>query len=111
MEEEGMWDVVPVFAPVAGCAARSYDCFMIENVGGWDRRMRWILGSAALATALTAPIPRGWRISLLGFAATEFLTAGSRYCPVNQALGLNTRTQDVKEAVRGAAHQAAALAG
>ena len=99
-----------VFPPSGGVVSGEVRLFMTENVGGWDRRMRWGLGATALVVALTAPIPRGWRISLVSFAATEFLTAGTRYCPLNQALGINTRTQDLKEAVEGAAHQAASLA-
>ncbi len=72
----------------------------MKNVGGWDRNTRWILGSAALLAGLAAPLPKSWRIGLLAFGATEFLTAGSQYCPVNQLLGINTRRGEFKELVR-----------
>ncbi len=58
-----------------------------------------MLGSAALAAALLAPLPKGWRISLLAFGATEFLTAGARYCPINELLGINTNRQNVKRLI------------
>ncbi len=73
---------------------------MKENVGGLDRKMRWILGTAALVTAFTAPLPKGWRISLLAFGATEFLTAGSRYCPMNELLGVDTRKGAIRHAIK-----------
>ncbi len=63
---------------------------MEHNVGGWDRDMRWVLGTAAAVTALLAPLPKSWRLGLLAFSATEFLTAGTRYCPLNKALGVDT---------------------
>lgn len=73
---------------------------MKQNVGGWDRDVRWALGGAAIVAGLFAPVRIGWRIGLLAFGVSEFLTAGSRYCPVNDALGVNTLGEGVKSGLR-----------
>ena len=83
---------------------------MTTNVGGWDRRTRWILGTGALVAALTARLPRGWKLGLLSFAATELITAATQYCPVNRALGIDTRRERIAEAVRSATKVARAMA-
>ncbi len=83
---------------------------MRQNVGGWDRNTRWILGSAAAIAALAAPLPKWWRIGLLSFATTELVTAATRYCPVNHALGVNTRRQDLAEATEEAVETAKDIA-
>ncbi len=79
---------------------------MKPNVGGWDRNTRWILGTGALVAGLIAPVRRSWRIGLLAFAATELVTAGTRYCPVNQALGVNTAAEGLKSEVKSLAESA-----
>ena len=76
---------------------------MKTNVGGWDRNMRWILGSAAVAAAITGRVSTGWRVALIGFGATELITAATRYCPLNEAMGINT-------AYAGALEEAAEVA-
>ena len=63
---------------------------MKENVGGWDRKMRWIVGTGALAAALLAPLPKAWRWGAVVLAVTNLSTAATRYCPVSAAVGRNT---------------------
>ncbi len=83
---------------------------MTSNVGGWDRNIRWVLGAGALVASLTAPLPRGWRWGLMSFAASELLTAATQYCPVNQALGINTKRGRLARAARTAGRVARAMA-
>lgn len=60
------------------------------NVGRWDRALR----TAALAGTLAFGFL--WRLKPAGRAATfalagmEAFTVLTRYCPINQALGINT---------------------
>lgn len=75
---------------------------MRENVGGWDRDTRLILGGAALVAGLVAPVRRSWKLGLLTFGLTELLTGTSRYCPMNQALGINTSRRALTRVVQGA---------
>lgn len=63
---------------------------MKENVGGWDRNMRWIVGGGSLAAALFAPLPKGWRLGALALAVSSLSSAATRYCPVSAAVGRNT---------------------
>ena len=77
---------------------------MKENVGGWDRNLRLILGAGALLACLAAPMRRSWKIGLLTFAASELLTGTTRYCPVNEALGINTSRRPLTRVVKGAIH-------
>ncbi len=62
--------------------------------------MRWFLGSAALLSGMLAPLPKSWRIGLLAFGATEFITAGTRYCPVNELIGINTRPSAISRVLK-----------
>lgn len=78
-----------------------------KNVGGWDRNARWILGTSAVLAGLFAPLPKSWRISLLGVGAAQLVTAAAQYCPANQILGIDTQhAEAAKEVVRGVAHAA-----
>ncbi len=83
---------------------------MKHNVGGWDRNTRFILGSAAFVAAIAAPMPKGWRFGLLSFALAELFTGSTRYCPINQALGIDTRKQDLADAAEEAVDTAAEIA-
>lgn len=80
---------------------------MKTNVGGWDRNVRWIVGAGALVAGAVAPLRLPWRIGLLAFGAAELITAGSRYCPVNEMLGRNTTGEGVKAELRSVAESAA----
>lgn len=60
------------------------------NVGGSERVFRLVVGVAALAAALMLELETGWRIALFVVAAVGFLTAASRYCPMNSLLGRNS---------------------
>ncbi len=64
---------------------------MKHNVGGFDRTGRIVIGIVlAVAALASAHVAMGWRIGALVIAAIALITAGARYCPVNQALGINT---------------------
>jgi len=65
--------------------------------------MRWILGVGTLVAGVAAPLPKGWRIGLLGFAASELITAAAQYCPLNQALGIDTNPDRIQKTTRAAA--------
>jgi hypothetical protein len=66
---------------------------MQENVGNVDRWLRMVVGGAALLGATRALWTRGAIAPglLLAGGAILLETAVTRYCPVNAALGLDTR--------------------
>ncbi len=63
---------------------------MIRNVGGLDRTARIVLGIVLVLVGLFAPLEMTWRIVALVVGIIGLATGGSRYCPLNQALGINT---------------------
>ncbi len=63
---------------------------MKQNVGGMDRTARFVIGIVLLAVALFAPAAMGWRIVALIIAVIALVTATTRYCPVNAAIGIDT---------------------
>ncbi len=68
------------------CASR-----MKCNVGGWDRTLRLASGLGVLGFGLLGPVERRTlRAAAVGLGAVQLLTGLSRYCPLNQALGVNT---------------------
>ena len=61
---------------------------MHQNVGPRERLIRLAIGTAAGAAAMA--VPRGWqRSALCGVSTAGFLTALTRYCPLNAALGVD----------------------
>ncbi len=60
------------------------------NVGRTEQTFRLVAGGALLAAAAMAPVSRGWRIGFAVLGVAEIVTGAMRYCPVNQALGINT---------------------
>ena len=60
------------------------------NVGRTEQRFRLFFGTGLLAVAAFAPVSRGWKIGLATIGAAELITGTLRYCPVSQALGINT---------------------
>jgi hypothetical protein len=66
---------------------------MTCNVGGIDRGIRAVLGTAFLLAALFLPIDTLWRVVLFVLAGIAFFTVFSRYCPLNSMFGLNTCRQ------------------
>ena len=63
---------------------------MQTNVGGIDRDARAALAISALSIGLFAPM-RSWaRLAVLAVAGSAVFTAFTGYCPLNQALGINT---------------------
>jgi hypothetical protein len=65
---------------------------MHQNVGPRERLVRLALGTAAGAAAMA--MPRGWqRSTLCGISTAGFLTALTRYCPLNAALGVDRSSE------------------
>ena len=60
------------------------------NVGDTDRGIRIAVGAGALTLAFSGRL--GWFGSAIAFAlaTSEFVTATTRYCPLNEKLGINT---------------------
>lgn len=65
--------------------------------------MRWVVGSGALVAAVLAPVRWPLRLGLLALGASELITAGARYCPVNEMLGLDTTGEGLKSELRSTA--------
>jgi hypothetical protein len=63
---------------------------LVRNVGRTEQKFRLIAGTAMLAAAAFAPVSRGWSMGLAVLGAAELITGATRYCPVSQALGINT---------------------
>ena len=61
-----------------------------RNVGGWDRGLRAAGMAGAVAAGLLARLAPAWRGMLFGVAAAQAFTVVARYCPLNQALGINS---------------------
>ena len=64
------------------------------NVGRTEQTIRLVTGGALLTAAALAPLGRGWRIGLAVLGVAEIVTGATRYCPINQALGINTCRAD-----------------
>lgn len=60
------------------------------NVGRTEKKFRLGAGTALLAAAAFAPVSRGWRIGFAVVGIAELVTGAIRYCPVNQAFGIDT---------------------
>ena len=60
------------------------------NVGRTEQNFRIAAGGALLAAAAVAPVSSAWRITFAALGAGELITGITRYCPVSQALGINT---------------------
>jgi hypothetical protein len=82
---------------------------MTHNVGGMDRDVRLLGGGFLVAMGIFSDLGAGWRIGAAALGVMELTTAFSRYCPVNQAMGINTA--DPKEALESQAENAAEEAG
>jgi len=59
------------------------------NVGPRERIIRLASGMALGAVAAGRPMAAWKRIALGAVAAVEVITATTRYCPVNQLLGID----------------------
>jgi hypothetical protein len=64
------------------------------NVGRTEQKIRLGAGAALLAAAGFAPVSRKSRIAFAALGAAELITGAMRYCPVSQALGINTCRDD-----------------
>ena len=72
---------------------------MKRNVGGTDRIVRYILGTVVLLIGIFVSLALGWKIAAwVVVGAVALITAVTRYCPLNDALDLNTfRSVDRRE--------------
>jgi hypothetical protein len=61
-----------------------------RNVGGLDRKLRWIAAIALLAAAFFADMAGVWRMIAFLAGAAILSTAVLRYCPINAAADVNT---------------------
>jgi hypothetical protein len=59
------------------------------NVGPRERVIRLAAGMATAAIALSRPMSPWKRVGLGSVAAAEIITAITRYCPVNQLVGMD----------------------
>ncbi len=64
------------------------------NVGRNESKVRILLGVACLGAACTVERLGGWRWLLAASGAAELITGLTRYCPVNQALGIDNTQGD-----------------
>jgi hypothetical protein len=64
---------------------------MTRNVGGTDRGVRLVLGAVLVAIAIFVALPGYWELVPFLIGVALLATAISRYCPVNAALGVDTR--------------------
>lgn len=48
---------------------------MEKNVGGIDRKIRYLVGAILLAGGLLAPLDMPWRAGMIVLAAIAFITA------------------------------------
>lgn len=63
---------------------------MKHNVGGIDRTARYILGGAAMAVAVLAPLALRWKMASGILGAIGLATAATQYCPANDLLKVDT---------------------
>lgn len=61
------------------------------NLGAAEKKVRIATGTALLGVAAFAPLSRGWRIGLAVAGASQLITGAMSYCPLWQALGIDTR--------------------
>ncbi len=61
---------------------------MEKNVGGMDKKVRFVAGPALLAAGLKRGGGLGYLMT--GAGAVLIVTATTGYCPANAALGVNT---------------------
>lgn len=60
------------------------------NVGGADRAVRLGVGATLIGLGIGTHIPKAARIAMGAVGAVGLITGISKYCPVSQALHLNT---------------------
>jgi hypothetical protein len=64
---------------------------MRQNVGGRDRTIRWVIAAVFLAIAFFIQFPGWWTAVPAAIGLAALATAVLRYCPLNHALGVDTR--------------------
>jgi len=67
---------------------------MTRNVGGKDKTARIILGVVLIGIALLVSVSAVMQIVLFVIAAIALVSAFVGFCPLNQALGINTCDAD-----------------
>ena len=61
------------------------------NLSHTEQKIRLAAGATLLGVAAFAPLGRNWRIGLGVLGAAQLVTGAMRYCPLWQALGIDTR--------------------
>ncbi len=79
-------DFAAIESPPETVAARRLPC----NVGRTEQKIRIAAGSAMVAAAMLAPLGRTTRVALGLLGAMELVTGSTRYCPLWQAIGVDT---------------------
>jgi hypothetical protein len=64
---------------------------MKRNVGGADRGARLVIGFLLIAIPIFVELPGWWGVVPFIIGVILVATALLRYCPVNAALGFDTR--------------------
>ena len=64
---------------------------MKRNVGGADRGARLVIGFVLIAIPLLVALPGWWDVVPFIIGVILIATALLRYCPVNAALGFDSR--------------------
>lgn len=64
------------------------------NVGEKDRTLRLVAGGVALSFALFGRLGPACKLIALAVGASALTTGLTRYCPLNQALGLDSSAGD-----------------
>lgn len=79
-------DFAAIESPEDTLNARRLPC----NVGRTEQKIRVAAGTAMLAAAIFAPLGRTTRVTLGILGAMELVTGSTRYCPLWQAIGVDT---------------------
>ena len=66
------------------------------NVGGADKTFRIVLGLVLLGIALFAEMKPFWLILTLLVAAIALVTAFTRFCPLNYAIGIDSARKRIE---------------
>lgn len=69
----------------------------LTNVGGADKTFRIVLGLILLGIVLFAEMKPVWLVLNLLVAAIALVTAFTRFCPLNYAVGIDSSRKRVED--------------
>lgn len=78
------------------------------NVGTTESYIRMGAGAVAILGGLVLPVGRGLRLGLIAVGTAEVITGAMRYCPLSEALGINTCENESDAASRAGEEGSAA---